>query len=140
MRLEAGLCLYGHDLNETRTPIEAGLLWTITKRRREAGGFPGFPTFVKQTKEGVKVKRIGLISDVPAREGTDILDGKGALVGKVDSGTMSPILKKGVAMGYVNSEVSANDSALFFAIRGKTVPAKVVKLPFVPTNYFKGTK
>ena len=137
LRLEAGLCLYGHDLNETISPIEAGLLWTITKRRREQGGFPGFETFKKQLKEGVARKRVGILSDIPARENVEIFNADGKLVGKIDSGTMSPILKKGVAMGYVSTASSNIDTPLKLSVRGKMVDAKVVKLPFVPSHYYK---
>jgi aminomethyltransferase len=81
LRLEAGLCLYGHDLNDTITPVEAGLLWTITKRRREAGGFPGFSVFQQQIKSGVARKRVGLTTAAPAREHTKLVDASGKEVG-----------------------------------------------------------
>jgi len=138
LRLEAGLCLYGHDLNEQISPVEAGLTWTIGKRRREEGGFLGADVILKQISEGVSRKRVGLLSpkgNPSAREHTPILDAEGKEIGHVTSGTMSPILKQPIAMGYVQSSFSKNGTELQVQIRGKNFPATVSKMPFVPNNY-----
>jgi len=135
LRLEAGLCLYGNDLNEDISPIEAGLAWTIGARRKTEGGFLGSDIVLKQLKEGVKKKRVGLfVTGPPAREHTPLLD-KGKQVGEVTSGTFSPILKKGVAMAYLPTELSKIGTEVSVNVRGKTSPAVVTKMPFVPTNY-----
>jgi len=141
LRLEAGLCLYGHDLDETITPIEAGLAWTITKRRRAEGGFIGFDTISKHLKEGITRKRVGLeiLKGAPAREGADILDSNGEKIGHITSGTISPTLKKKISMGYVEKSSSKLKTQLQVSVRGKVADAVVVKMPFVPSNYYKAT-
>jgi aminomethyltransferase len=97
LRLEAGLCLYGSELNENITPIEAQLAWTISKRRKELGGFLGDSVVKKQIAEGVSKKRVGFIADgIAARDGTEIFNKEGKKVGQVTSGTMSPTLKKAI--------------------------------------------
>ena len=105
LRLEAGLCLYGHDIDETTTPVEAGLAWTIGRRRREAGDFPGAPTILRQLAEGPPRKRVGIRPDgrAPAREGTAITDAAGNPVGRVTSGGFGPSVGAPIAMGYVDS-------------------------------------
>lgn len=139
LRLEAGLCLYGHDLNEDISPIEASLNWLISKRRREQGGFLGFATVDKHLKEGVSKKRVGLnvLSGAPAREDAPIVDETGKTVGKVTSGTHSPILKRAVAMGYVDTAHSKIGTKLKVVVRGKQGDAEITKMPFVATNYYK---
>lgn len=141
LRLEAGLCLYGNDLNEDITPVEASLAWLISKRRREEGGFLGSEKILEQLKNPASVtkKRVGLIVDgPPAREHCTIhhVDSN-AQVGEVTSGTMSPILKKAISMAYVESSLSKVGTMVNIAVRGKQYPATVSKMPFVPTNYKK---
>ncbi|XP_052284893.1 aminomethyltransferase, mitochondrial-like isoform X3 [Dreissena polymorpha] len=140
LRLEAGLCLYGNDIDENTTPIEASLAWTIGKRRREAGGFPGASVILKQLKEKPSCRRVGFLSTgPPARGGTEILDESGSkVIGKVTSGCPSPSLKQNVAMGYVDAAYLKPGMNVKFNIRKKMVDAVVSKMPFVPHNYFYG--
>jgi aminomethyltransferase len=140
LRLEAGLCLYGHDIDETTTPIEADLAWTIGKRRRAEGGFPGAATIMRQLAEGTRRKRVGIRPDgrAPAREGTDIVDDAGNRLGKVTSGGFGPSVGGPVAMGYVASTYLADGAALQLVVRGAARPARIVRLPFVPTRYYRG--
>ncbi|KXS16750.1 putative aminomethyl transferase [Gonapodya prolifera JEL478] len=138
LRLEAGLCLYGHDVDEDVSPVEAGLAWTISKKRRAEGGFLGAETILDQIKSGPTRKRVGLIVDgAPAREGAQILSLSGEKLGKVTSGAPSPSLKKNVAMGYVPAGQSKLGTELQVEVRGKKYNAKVVKMPFVPARYYK---
>jgi aminomethyltransferase len=138
LRLEAGMCLYGHDLDETTTPIEAGLLWTIGKRRRVEGGFPGFERIREQIEQGVTRRRVGLIVEgAPAREGATILNTEGEVIGTVTSGCPSPSLKKNIAMGYVKKEFSKVGTPLQVQVRQRVQPAQIVKMPFVPNRYHK---
>ena len=103
LRLEAGLCLYGHELNEDISPIEAVLGWTISKRRKEQGGFLGYETVKKHLEQGVKKKRAGFIVDgPPARDGVEIHNKDGQIIGKVTSGAPSPSLKKSIGQAYIN--------------------------------------
>jgi len=141
LRLEAGLCLYGHDIDETTTPIEADLAWTIGKRRRAEGGFPGAAIILRQLAEGVARKRVGIRPDgrAPAREGTVITDPAGNRVGTVTSGGFGPSVGAPIAMGYVDATHSANGSALSLIIRDVPRPAHVARLPFVPTRYYRPT-
>ncbi|KAG0043235.1 hypothetical protein BGZ83_011693 [Gryganskiella cystojenkinii] len=137
LRLEAGLCLYGHDLDDTITPVEAGLTWTIGKRRRAEGGFLGASKIQDQLKNGVSRRRIGLIvQGAPAREGAQIF-ANGELVGKVTSGCPSPSIKKNVAMGYVKNGVHKSGTELEVEVRGRKQKAVVTKMPFVPAGYHK---
>eukprot|EP01112_Ceratiomyxa_fruticulosa_P021556 TRINITY_DN762_c0_g1_i4.p1 TRINITY_DN762_c0_g1~~TRINITY_DN762_c0_g1_i4.p1 ORF type:complete len:397 (+),score=95.18 TRINITY_DN762_c0_g1_i4:171-1361(+) len=136
LRLEAGLCLYGHDLNDTITPVEASLSWLISKRRREQGGFPGDKIIQDQLKDGVARKRVGLtITGAPAREGAQITNEKGEEIGVVTSGTLSPTSKQAIAMGYVQSEYSKIGTKVNTVVRGKTQPSVIAKMPWVPHNY-----
>ena len=109
LRLEAGLCLYGHDIDETTTPVEAGLAWAIGKRRREDGDFPGAATILKQLAEGPARKRVGIRPDgrAPAREGTAVTDPAGNPVGRVTSGGFGPSVGAPIAMGYVDATHAA---------------------------------
>src|SRR5205807_988083 len=109
LRLEAGLCLYGHDIDETTTPIEAGLAWTIGRHRRGEGGFPGAAVILRQLTDGPSRKRVGIRPDgrAPAREGTAITDPAGNPVGRVTSGGFGPSLGAPVAMGYVDAAHAA---------------------------------
>ncbi|XP_053377475.1 aminomethyltransferase, mitochondrial-like isoform X1 [Mercenaria mercenaria] len=140
LRLEAGLCLYGNDIDETTTPIEATLAWTIGKRRKEEGGFPGADIILKQIKEKPKQRRVGFTSTgPPARGGTEIYEESGEkVIGKVTSGCPSPSLKKNVSMGYVQSAYFKPGTKVKFSVRKKMVDAIVTKMPFVPTNYYMG--
>ena len=136
LRLEAGLCLYGHDLNEEITPIEAGLNWVIQKSRREAADFAGAPRILSQIEPGTKKKRVGLTPDgrAPLREGVDIFDESGNNVGRITSGTFSPCLEKPIAMGYIDSQHTKKGTKLFAHLRGKEIPVTVAGLPFVESN------
>ena len=137
LRLEAGLCLYGHDLDDTITPVEAGLTWTIGKRRRAEGGFLGAAKIQDQLKNGVSKRRIGLIvQGAPAREGAQIY-ANGELVGNVTSGCPSPSIKKNVAMGYVKNGLHKSGTELEVEVRGRKQKAVVTKMPFVPAGYHK---
>lgn len=144
LRLEAGLCLYGHDMSTSTTPIEAGLLWAISKVRRadgeRAGNFPGAERIFAQQREGVPSKRVGLLPQerVPVREGAEIVDAGGNVIGQVSSGGFGPSLGAPVAMGYVKASHMAIDSEVWAVVRGKRVPMKVAKTPFVPQRYYRG--
>ena len=140
LRLEAGLCLYGHDIDTTTTPIEGDLIWSISKRRRAEGGFPGAAHVQKHIAEGAPRKRVGLALEgkAPAREGAEIADSTGAIIGCVTSGGFAPSLQKPIAMGYVDAAHAAIGTELNLIVRGKPLPARVVAFPFVPTRYFRG--
>jgi len=137
LRLEAGLCLYGHDIDETTTPIEAGLAWSIGERRRREGGFPGAAVVQRQLREGTARRRVGILPEgrQPAREHTEIQDPAGVRVGEVTSGGFGPNLNGPLAMGYVATAAAKAGHALSLLVRGKPLAAKVVPLPFVKTNY-----
>ncbi|MBA1294806.1 glycine cleavage system aminomethyltransferase GcvT [Pseudomonas lurida] len=144
LRLEAGLCLYGHDMNTETTPIEASLLWAISKARRadgaRAGGFPGADRIFTQQQVGVDRKRVGLLPQerTPVREGAELVGEDGAVIGHVCSGGFGPSLGAPLAMGYLNSAFTALDTQVFALVRGKKVPVRVSKLPFVPQRYYRG--
>jgi aminomethyltransferase len=140
LRLEAGLCLYGHDIDTTTTPIEAGLAWTISKRRRAEGGFPGAARIRKELAEGPARQRVGIRPEgrAPARDGTAIADSAGHVIGSITSGGFSPSLGAPVAMGYVAAAAAAPGTALSLDVRGKSLAARVADLPFVPHRYHKG--
>ncbi|CEO96954.1 hypothetical protein PBRA_005559 [Plasmodiophora brassicae] len=144
LRLEAGLCLYGHDLDDTTTPIEAGLAWAIGKRRRKEGGFLGDGTILAQLNgtSPVTRTRVGLVIDgAPAREGAEIVSENGSEVGCITSGGFSPVLKRPIAMGYISTDESSEPGhSLGVRVRGKVYSAKVSELPFVPTKYVKKLK
>jgi aminomethyltransferase len=139
LRLEAGLCLYGHDIDITTTPIEAGLLWSIGKDRRAQGGFPGAAIVQQQIAEGAPRKRVGLLPEgkAIAREGAEIVIGA-ATVGKVTSGGFAPTLGRAVAMGYVERAHAASGTKVELLVRGKPVPAEIVPMPFVKHAYYRG--
>ncbi len=139
LRMEAGLCLYGHDIDSTTTPIEAGLLWSIGKERRTQGGFPGAASIQKQIAEGAPRKRVGLLPEgkAIAREGAEIAIA-GKMVGKVTSGGFAPTLGRAVAMGYVERKQSTNGTRVELVVRGKPVPAEIVPMPFVKHAYYRG--
>ena len=136
LRLEAGLCLYGHDIDETTTPVEAGLTWSIGKRRRAEGGFPGAEIIQKQIEEGPERLRVGLRpeSRAPLREGIELLEEGGGEVGVITSGGFSPSLGIPIAMGYLPRHLSEPGTRVAALSRGKEVPCDVVGLPFVPSH------
>ncbi len=139
LRLEAGLCLSGHDFDEHRSPVEASLNWAIPKARRQSGGFPGAKRILGELTEGTAQKRVGIkpLGRAPAREGTHIhLDG--AHVGTITSGGFGPTFGGPVAMGYVRTDLAQPGTKLDLMVRGKAHPAEVYKLPFVPQNYYRG--
>jgi aminomethyltransferase len=142
LRLEAGLCLYGHDIDEATTPVEAGLTWTISKRRRAEGGFPGAERILKQIADGPSRRRVGLAPEgrAPAREHAEIVDSEGNNIGTVTSGGFGPTIGAPVAMGYVETGHAAADSAVEIIVRGTPRRARVAKLPFVPHRYVKRPK
>ena len=137
LRLEAGLCLYGNDIDELTTPIEAGLVWVIGKRRRAAWDFPGAAAIRDQLENGAVRHRVGIRPDgrAPARAQTDIVAGDGTAAGIITSGGFSPTLNTPVAMGYVRKDLAADGTALHLIVRGKNLPARVVPMPFVPHRY-----
>ncbi len=137
LRLEAGLCLYGHELSPTTSPIEAGLAWTIPKRRRVEGGFPGAAVILEQLAAGAQRKLVGLRPEgrAPAREGTLVQDADGRPIGRVTSGGFGPTIGGPIALAYVSSANAAPDAALQLAIRDRSHPARVVKLPFIAHRY-----
>ncbi len=139
LRLEAGLCLYGHDIDTTTTPVEAVLLWSVGKERRVNGGFPGATVVQKQIAEGAPRKRVGLLPEgkAIAREGAEIAIG-GKIVGIVTSGGFAPTLGRAIAMGYVERSQSANGTKVELLVRGKPVPAEIVAMPFVKHTYYRG--
>jgi aminomethyltransferase len=137
LRLEAGLCLYGHDIDETTTPIEADLVWSIQKRRRVEGGFPGAALIKEQISEGPERRRVGLkpAGRAPAREGTVISDLLGRQIGRVTSGGFGPTVGGPIAMGYVETAFAHPGNEVNLIVRGQALPAQVVALPFVKHNF-----
>lgn len=144
LRLEAGLCLYGHDMDTDTTPIEASLLWAISRVRRadgaRAGGFPGADKIFAQHQSGAARKRVGLLPQerTPVREGAEIVDAEGTTIGTVCSGGFGPTLSAPLAMGYVDARFTALETPVWAIVRGKKVPMQVTKTPFVPPRYFRG--
>ena len=145
LRLEAGMCLYGHDLNDDTTPVEAALSWIIPKDRRAGGGFNGDALILQQLKpkkdggSGVEQRRVGLVIDgAPAREGAQIIDAEGSDIGRITSGCPSPTLKTNIAMGYIKSGHHKSGTEAWVLVRGKKRKATVTKMPFVPSKYWKG--
>jgi aminomethyltransferase len=146
LRLEAGLCLYGNDIDTTTTPVEAALGWAIQKVRRSggarAGGFPGAQKVLGQLDGSLPVerKRVGLVAleRVPVREHTELRDAQGHRIGEVTSGLLGPTIDKPVAMGYVPPALAAPGTRLAASVRGKPVPMEVTTMPFVPNRYHRG--
>lgn len=147
LRLEAGLPLYGNDIDNTTTPVEAGLQWAIQKVRRgggaRAGGFPGATKILAQIAGDtgtISRKRVGLLAleRIPVREHTELQDQQGVSLGEVTSGLLGPTIDKPIAMGYVPAEFAAVGTQVNAIVRGKPVAMMVVAMPFVPTNYFRG--
>jgi len=144
LRLEAGLCLYGHDIDTGTTPVEAGLRWALSKPRRpggaRAGGYPGAAVIEQQLSEGVERKRVGLAPQgrAPVREGAELFDAGGERIGAVTSGGFGPTVERPVAMGYVDIHHAEPGTGLSARVRGRDVPVQVHKLPFVKQNYYRG--
>ncbi len=140
LRLEAGLCLFGNDIDETTTPIEAGLIWTISKRRRQEGGFPGADVIQRQIAEGVERRLVGIRPEgrAPARAHTKITStADDSIIGEVTSGGFGPSVEGPVAMGYVKTTFAKPGTPVNLSVRGKSLPAEVIKMPFVEHRYYK---
>ncbi|MEL6463549.1 MAG: glycine cleavage system aminomethyltransferase GcvT [Pseudomonadota bacterium] len=143
LRLEAGLCLYGHDLDATTTPVEAGLAWAIPRVRRigdnRAGGFPGADQILHQIEHGVTRERVGLLPEgrAPMREGVPLFDAEDSEepIGSFTSGGFGPTVGRPVGMGYVATEHARPGTTLYGELRGKRLPVTVAKLPFTPANF-----
>ena len=141
LRLEAGLCLYGHDINETTSPVEAGLTWAIQKVRRpggaRAGGYPGAAAIESQLAGAPPSKRVGLVGleRVPVREGAPIVDAHGRKLGTVTSGTLAPTVNQCVAMAYLPLNHALPHHEVYAEVRGKRLPMRVTAMPFNPHRY-----
>ena len=144
LRLEAGLCLYGHDIDTRTSPIHAGLAWAIQKVRRpggeRAGHYPGADAIATQLSSGVSHKRVGLVAleRVPVREGTKLVDAHGHKLGTVTSGTIAPTINKPIAMAYLAADHAKPQHEVYAEVRGQRVPMRVTPMPFVPHRYFRG--
>lgn len=139
LRLEAGLCLYGHDMTDTVDPVSAGLLFAIGKRRRTEGGFTGADAVLATIAEGAKTRRVGIRFEgrQPVREGAELVDADGNVIGKITSGTFAPTAQASIAMGYVPAEIAREGEAVTAMVRGKPIAGTIVKMPFVPQRYFR---
>ena len=144
LRLEAGLCLYGHDIDTRTSPIEAGLTWAIQKVRRpggeRAGHYPGADVIAGQLANGVSHKRVGLLAleRVPVREGATLVDARGHKLGTVTSGTIAPTINQPIAMAYLAADHARPQHEVYAEVRGQKVPMRVTPMPFVPHRYFRG--
>jgi aminomethyltransferase len=140
LRLEAGLCLYGHDIDETTDPAEADLVWAIGKRRKTELGFLAAEKIMARVLGGTSKKRVGIRPDgrAPARDGTEIADKTGRIIGHVTSGGFGPSLNAPIAMGYVETEFAADGTEIDLMVRGKALPARIAPMPFVPHRYKRG--
>ena len=140
LRLEAGLCLYGNDIDAQTSPVEAGLAWSIGARRRQEGGFAGAARVLAELANGPARRRVGLALEgrIPARAGASVLSSEGRPIGKVTSGGFAITLGHPIAMGYVDAVASAPGTAVRAVVRGKELAAHVVALPFVPHHYYRG--
>lgn len=140
LRLEAGLCLYGHDIDATTTPVEAALTWAVAKGRRESADFPGAAAILKQLDGGAARRRVGLLPEgrAPVREGAAISDGDGNEIGHVTSGGFAPTLERPIAMGYVASAFAEVGTEVRVNLRGRDLKAAVAAMPFVEPNYYRG--
>ena len=143
LRLEAGLCLYGHDIDTTTTPVEGALEWSVQKSRRDggvrAGGFPGAETILAQFGQGASRRRVGLRPEgrAPVREGAVLFADSASSepIGAVTSGGFGPSLNAPVAMGYVPSSLAAADTSIFAEVRGQRLPMRIAPMPFIPNTY-----
>ena len=143
LRLEAGLCLYGHDMDADTTPVEASLVWAIGKARRPGGarpgGFPGAAEIFRQIEQGPARRRVGIRphGKAPVREGCELLDAEQRPIGRVTSGGFGPSFGGPVAMGYVATDLARPGTELFARVRGKALPVTVARLPFVANRYHR---
>ena len=137
--MEAGLCLYGHELNQNINPIQANLKWAISKRRREEGGFKGWENIKKDLQHGVSKIRIGVKPSgrIIAREGTKIFSYDGNEIGSITSGTFGPSVNGSIAMGYIKYDFTKPGTKIFLEVRGKKHEANVTELPFYKKNYVR---
>jgi len=142
LRLEAGLCLYGHDIDETTSPIEAAREWSISKRRREEGGFPGAARIRAELADGPARRRVGLRvhGRAPAREGAEIRYAGGETIGTVTSGGFAPTLQAPIAMGYVAADHAALGNNVTLLVRNRELDAEIAQMPFVPQRYYRAPK
>jgi len=144
LRLEAGLCLYGHDIDTRTSPVQAGLSWAIQKVRRpggeRAGHYPGADAIAAQLSSGVTHKRVGLVGleRIPVREGAKLSDKRGHKLGTVTSGTIAPTINKPIAMAYLSADHALPQHEVYAEVRGSQVPMRVTPMPFVPHRYFRG--
>ena len=144
LRLEAGLCLYGHDIDATTSPVEAGLAWAIQKVRRpggaRAGGYPGTAAIEAHLAGAAPSRRVGLVGleRVPVREGAALLDAQGRRIGRVTSGTITPTASQPVAMGYLPQDHAQPHHEVFAEVRGRRLPMRVTPMPFAPHRYHRG--
>ncbi len=144
LRLEAGLCLYGHDIHGATSPVEAGLSWAIQKVRRPGGEregrYPGADVIGRHLGSSAPNKRVGLmgLERAPVREGAPLFDGQGHAIGQITSGTMGPTIGQPIAMGYVTANHAVLNGQVFAEVRGKRLPMKIVPMPFAPHRYFRG--
>jgi aminomethyltransferase len=136
LRLEAGLCLYGHDMDESTDPVEANLVWAIGKRRKLEKDFPAADAIMGKVLHGASRKRVGIRPEgrAPAREGAEIMAG-GTVIGRITSGGFGPSVNGPVAMGYVDTAFAADGTKLELMVRGQALPAVVAPMPFVPHTY-----
>lgn len=139
LRLEAGLCLYGHDMTDEIDPVSAGLLFAVGKRRRTEGGFVGAEAVLEKITSGAERKRVGIRFDgrQPVREGAELVDTQGTVIGKVTSGTFAPTAQASIAMGYLPANLAREGEAVTALVRGKPISGTVVKMPFVPQRYHR---
>jgi aminomethyltransferase len=140
LRLEAGLCLYGHDIDTTTSPVEGNIAFALGKRRKEEANFPGAKRILSELANGPRRLRVGLRPEgrAPAREGTEIVDMSGRKIGVVTSGGFGPTMNGPVAMGYVDFAHSKTGTPVQLMVRGKPLPASVADMPFVPHTYYRG--
>jgi aminomethyltransferase len=140
LRLEAGLCLCGHDIDATTNPVEAGLLWSISKRRREQGGFPGYRRIAQAIAQGASRRRVGFVVDgrLPAREGAEVRTLEGRRIGVLTSGGFAPSLGRPIGMGYVEAGAAKIGAPVHLLVRDKAVAAAIAPMPFAPHAYFRG--
>ena len=139
LRLEAGLCLYGHDINETTTPLEANLKWAIPKRRREEGGFLGYEKIKSNINGELSRLRVGIkpLGKIIAREGTKIFSENKNQIGSITSGTFGPSVNRPIAMGYVKYEFTKPGTKILLEVRGKKYQASITELPFYKKKYVR---
>lgn len=144
LRLEAGLCLYGHDIDTRTTPVEAGLTWAIQKVRRpggeRAGHYPGAAAIERQLTSGAAIRRVGLLGleRAPVREGTELFDARGHKLGRVTSGTLAPGVNQPIAMAYLAADHAQPQHEVVAEVRGKRLPMRVAPMPFAPHRYHRG--